>query len=130
MDSKNKVKSCYIHIPFCKKICSYCDFCKLFYNEKLVDKYLSALEKEIDANYKNEILETIYIGGGTPSSLNLEELKNLDKESHIILNKSQYSSPYILSLTFKNVKGEFEMESKSSLKRDKNGLTQEEFLAS
>ena len=88
MDSKNKVKSCYIHIPFCKKICSYCDFCKLFYNEKLVDKYLSALEKEIDANYKNKILETIYIGGGTPSSLNLEQLKKL---FNIIkgLNKSE-----------------------------------------
>ena len=77
MVSKNMPKSCYIHIPFCKKICSYCDFCKLFYNEKLVDKYLSALEKEIETTYKNEILETIYIGGGTPSSLNIEQLTKL-----------------------------------------------------
>ena len=64
------VKSCYIHIPFCEKICSYCDFCKLFYNEKLVDQYLEALEKEIITRYQGEVLETIYIGGGTPSSLN------------------------------------------------------------
>ncbi len=70
-------KSVYIHIPFCKKICSYCDFCKMFYNEKLVDKYLIALEKEIDLNYKNEPLNTIYIGGGTPSSLKLNELEKL-----------------------------------------------------
>ena len=75
--SKDMVKSCYIHIPFCKKICSYCDFCKIFYNEKQVDKYLTALEQEIDSTYKGEILETIYIGGGTPSSLSISELKRL-----------------------------------------------------
>ena len=77
MDSKEKIKSCYIHIPFCKKICSYCDFCKIFYNEKQIDKYLTALEKEIDNTYKGEHLETIYIGGGTPSSLSIDELKRL-----------------------------------------------------
>ena len=37
------VKSAYIHIPFCEKICSYCDFCKMFYNEELVNKYLEEL---------------------------------------------------------------------------------------
>ena len=77
MENKNEIKSCYIHIPFCKKICSYCDFCKIFYNEKQVDKYLTALEQEIDSTYKGEILETIYIGGGTPSSLSISELKRL-----------------------------------------------------
>lgn len=71
------IKSVYIHIPFCKTICSYCDFCKLYYNEKLVNKYLIALEQEIKENYKNEIINTIYIGGGTPSSLSLEQLKKL-----------------------------------------------------
>lgn len=77
MVSKNTVKSCYIHIPFCKKICSYCDFCKIFYNEKIVDEYLKVLEKEISTLYQNEVLETIYIGGGTPSSLNLNQLERL-----------------------------------------------------
>lgn len=74
---KYNIKSLYIHIPFCSSICSYCDFCKLFYNEKLVDTYLEALEKEIKENYKNDILETIYIGGGSPSSLNLRQLEKL-----------------------------------------------------
>lgn len=61
------INNCYIHIPFCKNICSYCDFCKLFYNEKLVDQYLEQLEKEISNIYRKEELKTIYIGGGTPS---------------------------------------------------------------
>ena len=71
------VKSAYIHIPFCNNICSYCDFCKLLYNKDFVKKYLDALEKEITVNYKGEKLDTIYIGGGTPSSLSIIELKQL-----------------------------------------------------
>lgn len=71
------MKSAYIHIPFCKTICSYCDFCKMFYNEELVDKYLLELEREINKNYKGETLKTIYIGGGTPSSLNERQLNKL-----------------------------------------------------
>ena len=71
------VKSAYIHIPFCNNICSYCDFCKLLYNKDFVKKYLDALEKEISNNYKGEILDTIYIGGGTPSSLSVSELNKL-----------------------------------------------------
>ena len=72
-------KYCYIHVPFCESICSYCDFCKLFYNESLVDKYLIALEKEIESIYQNDYLDTIYIGGGTPSALNLKQLERLFK---------------------------------------------------
>ena len=68
------IKSCYIHIPFCKNICSYCDFCKIYYNELFVNKYLDSLENEINTYYKGDLLNTLYIGGGTPSSLNLEQL--------------------------------------------------------
>lgn len=71
------INNCYIHIPFCKNICSYCDFCKLFYNEKLVDQYLEQLEKEISNIYRKEELKTIYIGGGTPSCLNMKQLNKL-----------------------------------------------------
>lgn len=71
------MSSVYIHIPFCESICTYCDFCKFYYNEEIVDKYLKSLKQEIKENYKGEIIETIYIGGGTPSVLNLEQLTRL-----------------------------------------------------
>ncbi len=71
------IKNCYIHIPFCKNICTYCDFCKMFYNQNMVFNYLNALEKEIQSTYQGEELETIYIGGGTPNCLNVEELERL-----------------------------------------------------
>lgn len=72
-----ETKSIYIHIPFCRSICSYCDFCKFYYNDKFVSKYLNALTSEIKDNYQGEIIKTIYIGGGTPSSLSLNELVKL-----------------------------------------------------
>ena len=77
MQKNNTLKSAYIHIPFCKKICSYCDFCKNFYNEKIVDDYLDALNNEIVKNYKGDYLDTLYIGGGTPSCLSLKQLDKL-----------------------------------------------------
>lgn len=67
----------YIHIPFCTEICSYCDFCKRYYNKNIAYKYLQALEKEIRQTYKGEIVKTIYIGGGTPSSLSVAQLEKL-----------------------------------------------------
>ena len=71
------VDSAYIHIPFCKSICKYCDFSKMYYNDEIVSKYLISLENEINNNYKKESLKSLYIGGGTPSSLNKKHLKKL-----------------------------------------------------
>ena len=71
------MKSCYIHIPFCSHICTYCDFCKMYYNRTWVDKYLEALEEEIKLNYNSEKLSTIYIGGGTPTCLSEQQLERL-----------------------------------------------------
>ena len=62
MHKKSSVKGVYIHIPFCKNICSYCDFCKNLYKENIVLNYLDALEKEINYNYRNEYIKTLYIG--------------------------------------------------------------------
>lgn len=73
------MRSVYIHIPFCSSICSYCDFCKMIYNDKWAESYLNRLEKEIDNYYENDEIKSIYIGGGTPSSLNLILLERLLK---------------------------------------------------
>ena len=72
-----KTNSLYIHIPFCQDICAYCDFCKVFYQEKIVDEYLKVLKEELDSLVVKEPLKTIYIGGGTPSSLNYQQLSFL-----------------------------------------------------
>ena len=73
------MKSVYIHIPFCSDICTYCDFCKFYKKDEWIDKYLSILEKEVKEKYKGESIYTIYIGGGTPSVLNLNQLQRLFK---------------------------------------------------
>ncbi len=73
----SNVSSAYIHIPFCRKLCHYCDFPKWIKKEEIVKNYLKALEREIETTYQNEELKTIYIGGGTPSCLDLEELEQL-----------------------------------------------------
>lgn len=73
------MKGLYIHIPFCKHICSYCDFPKkIAYNNEQIDKYLNKLIEEIN-ELNNEDFDTIYIGGGTPNSLNDSNLKYLLK---------------------------------------------------
>lgn len=72
------IKALYVHIPFCDQICLYCDFCKLVANQKLKQEYTEALIKELEAHAKQFIhLETIYIGGGTPSSLDFGLLEDV-----------------------------------------------------
>lgn len=67
----------YIHIPFCNHICTYCDFPKMLYDKKFCQKYLKILAEEIKERYQNEEVISIYIGGGTPTSLGEDELKYL-----------------------------------------------------
>lgn len=70
------MKNVYIHIPFCKSKCKYCSFVS-YPRVELKEKYLEALEKEIKTRYKGEILETLYLGGGTPSVLTCDEINKL-----------------------------------------------------
>lgn len=67
----------YIHIPFCKTICTYCDFPKLLYTKKFSTAYLESLENEINNRYHKEEVKSIFIGGGTPTALDYDELKRL-----------------------------------------------------
>ena len=69
----------YIHIPFCKQACHYCDF-HFSTNLKKKDEMVLALAKEIEMRkneFQDSIVETIYFGGGTPSILQIEDLKFL-----------------------------------------------------
>ncbi|WP_405608174.1 radical SAM family heme chaperone HemW [Polaribacter sp. Asnod1-A03] len=69
----------YIHIPFCKQACFYCDF-HFSTSLKKKEEMISCLVKEIEIRkdeLQNEIIETIYFGGGTPSVLNTDEINLL-----------------------------------------------------
>jgi len=61
----------YIHIPFCKSKCYYCDFVSFANKEQVVEDYIQAVIKEIEnANLSKYNINTVYIGGGTPSLIN------------------------------------------------------------
>lgn len=70
------VKNAYIHIPFCKSKCNYCSFTS-FETTDFIEKYLKALREEIKFFYKKENLNTLYIGGGTPSLLSVEQIQSI-----------------------------------------------------
>ena len=74
--------SLYLGIPFCPTTCLYCSFTSYPIGlwKKRVDEYLTAMEKEMDyvsEVYKDKILDTVYIGGGTPTTLEADELRRL-----------------------------------------------------
>lgn len=67
----------YLHVPFCRSICAYCDFCHTVYTEKQADAWLAALRKEFEVRQPAKAVRTIYIGGGTPSALSCRQLEEL-----------------------------------------------------
>lgn len=72
----------YLHIPFCKQKCSYCNF-HFSTSFSLKDEMLSAIKKEIQLRYnelENKTLKSLYFGGGTPSVLSVDEIKSLIDE--------------------------------------------------
>lgn len=73
------MKGLYIHIPFCIKKCKYCDFISFPGCEEYFDKYLQELEKEM-LKYEGEKIDTIFIGGGTPTILKPEAISKISKD--------------------------------------------------
>lgn len=85
------VQAAYIHIPFCEHICHYCDFNKVFLKGQPVDEYLTSLEREIELTIEQiptTYLKSIFVGGGTPTSLNEAQLERL---CTIIQNKLPFN---------------------------------------
>jgi putative oxygen-independent coproporphyrinogen III oxidase len=77
---KYLIQAAYIHIPFCQHICHYCDFNKMFLKDQPVDDYLHSLEKEMALTLMEvpaKRLDTIFVGGGTPTSLSETQLTML-----------------------------------------------------
>lgn len=66
----------YVHVPFCQHVCAYCDFAKARYVPFLAEQYLNCLEAEL-AQLPPQTFQTIYVGGGTPTALNDQQLKRL-----------------------------------------------------
>ena len=76
------IKSAYLHIPFCEHICHYCDFNKVFLKGQPVDEYLVAIDREMQltlSQQPTEKIDTIFVGGGTPTSLNEQQLERFCK---------------------------------------------------
>lgn len=84
----------YVHIPFCNKICNYCDFYKMKVSDEFQTRVIEKLLKEFDLNEKiSDHIDTVYIGGGTPSCIsyvNLEKILKRIKE-FVIKNNKLYS---------------------------------------
>lgn len=75
------MRGMYIHIPFCHQICHYCDFNKVFFKNQPVDAYIESIGQELSIMRQQGIsfkeLETVFLGGGTPTSLSEQQLDRL-----------------------------------------------------
>lgn len=101
------MSSLYVHIPFCLKRCIYCDFVSWIYDPEKAAEYISALKKEILAiSYKNypspnplpqgegasgRVFSTLFIGGGTPTALSADALRDLITH---IFNRLSFADNY------------------------------------
>src|SRR6266853_2353404 len=75
----------YLHIPFCRSHCSYCDFATGMYQTELADSYVNSLAREISTWSEVEspsAVDTIYFGGGTPSLLTSSQIERILRTVH------------------------------------------------
>jgi oxygen-independent coproporphyrinogen-3 oxidase len=84
-------RAAYLHVPFCAHHCGYCDFAVVAGQDHLADRYLDALAQEIATLPGPQPVETVFIGGGTPTHLNSEQLARL---LHTVRNHFQLSADY------------------------------------
>lgn len=80
MMKKDKNLGIYFHIPFCEQKCLYCDFTSFVCSREVISKYISCLGKEVQHKknlWEERPVDTIFVGGGTPSILNPDEIYKL-----------------------------------------------------
>ncbi|XKI12797.1 radical SAM family heme chaperone HemW [Sporosarcina sp. ANT_H38] len=80
-EGSDGMRGMYIHIPFCHQICHYCDFNKVFFKNQPVDEYIESMGQELAIMRQEGIsfkeVETVFLGGGTPTSLSEKQLERL-----------------------------------------------------
>lgn len=72
-----KPRAAYVHVPFCKHRCGYCNFTLVAGRDDLIDSYLKAIERELSWLERPREVETLFLGGGTPTHLPPEKLRRL-----------------------------------------------------
>ena len=77
---KNKEIGIYVHIPFCKRKCDYCDFISYSNKDSKIQEYIEAVKKEIELQKIKSEITTIYVGGGTPSYIESKYIKEIIEE--------------------------------------------------
>lgn len=87
-----KTQYLYIHIPFCKEICSYCDFerIKISNSDSRIDKYIDMVINQLHKECELKQFKTIYLGGGTPNMLSNDQLEKLLSELNKYINTSKH----------------------------------------
>ena len=100
-----KMAGLYIHIPFCKSRCVYCGFYSTTGLE-LRERYVDALCREMEIRGERNDIETIYLGGGTPSQLSIEQLQRL----FIYINKVKEDAEITIEMNPDDVTAEFAAE--------------------
>lgn len=77
---ENKEIGIYVHIPFCKRKCYYCDFISYSGKDSKINEYIEAMKKEIELQKIKSQITTVYIGGGTPSYIESKHIKEIMDE--------------------------------------------------
>ncbi len=70
-------RSVYVHVPFCRHRCGYCDFTLVAGRDDLIEAYLAALERELQSVEQPIAIDTMFFGGGTPTHLSSSQLERL-----------------------------------------------------
>ena len=76
--TSDRIAGCYVHLPFCDRICPYCDFAVVRYDRRRATRYIAALEREITSAAEPRMpVRTVFLGGGTPSALDAAQIAHV-----------------------------------------------------